>query len=377
MSDFGSMTEEELDAAIFNNPSEHDGDDYDTGSESGNAQEGDVSPLDDANEQVDEVDVDTDVGQSTEADEDLEGSLSTDEDDIEGELDGATEEDEASEGTPEDELDIELDADNEPIAFQPLRASGKEYPIENLQELYTFASKGIDADKKWAESAEGRKVASTMKANGLDMNDLNLFIEAKGGNKDAIMSLLKANDIDPLDIDADAFNGYTPKDHSTGDFELALDDVVGRIKDKPRYEESVNVVMKEWDTRSRDTFYNDPSLLEKLNIDMQVDPTTGVSIYDRVAPLAEKLKILDNGSKTDLDYYMQAGKRVLGDLDKQNAAKADAEQKTQQAKARKQAEIEKRKKAAASTGGKSAGKQAVDVSEMSDEELDKLLADTN
>lgn len=373
MSDTYGMSDEELDAAIFNNPSEHD----EVGSESGNADNGDVSPLDDIEEQVEEVDAGTDVGQSVDTSEDLDDSLSTDDNESVDNVDEPSLEDEAEVGNSDTELETDLDADNEPIAFQPLRASGKEIPIDSMQELYTLASKGIDADTKWAESAEGRRVASTMKANGLDMNDLNLFIEAKSGNKDAIMSLLKANNIDPLDIDADAFNGYTPEDHTTGDFELALDEVVGRIKDKPRYNESVNVVMEKWDKTSRDTFYNDPSLLEKLNIDMQVDPDTGFAMYDKVAPLAEKLKLLDNGSKTDLDYYMQAGQRVIGDLNKQEAIKAEAAEKIKNQKASKQAEIEKKKKAAASSGGKSAGNKAVDVSEMSDEELDKLLADTN
>lgn len=368
------MTDEELDAAIFNNPSEHD---VEVGSESGSADDSSVSPLDGVEEQVDDAEGVPGDDQGTEADEDLDDSSSTDEDEIEDEEEGSEPEVEAGEGNPDSEDDDDLEADEEPIAFQPLRAAGKEYPIESMQELYTFASKGIDADRKWAESAEGRRVAATMKSNGLTMDDINTLIEAKSGNQDAIMSLLKANNIDPLDIDADAFNGYTPKDHSTGEFELQLDDVVSRIKTNPRYEESVNVVMEKWDGKSREAFYANPNLLEQLNIDMQVDPETGFSIYDKVAPLAEKLKILDHGQGTDLDYYMQAGKRVLGDIQKQKSIQAEAEEKAKAKKASEQAKIKQKKKAAASTGGNTAGKQPVDVSSLSDAELDKLLAETN
>ena len=370
MMDAADMTEEQLDAAIFSNPSEHD-----SGSDNGSE---DVSPSDDTQGQPEIEATTPDVDQEVSEVEDPESSLSTEEDDSGDESKETEVDNESTDGISEDDSETKSEADNEPIAFQPLRADGKEYPIENIQELYTLASKGINANRKWEESAEGRKLQQTMSKNNISMDDLNALIDMKGGSKEAIMNMLNKLEIDPLDMDADAFNGeYKPKDHSTGDFEIALDDVVGRIKDQPRYQETVNVIMDQWDSESKEAFYKDPNLMQLLNVDMQVNPETGFAMYDKVAPLAQKLKALDTENRSDLDYYMQAGKKVIGDLNTQKQAKADAVKQEQVKKAANKASLDKKKKAAGSSGGQLANQTAKDVSELSDEELDALLEETN
>ena len=192
----------------------------------------DVSPSDDIEDgQSDEDEEEPHVDETSEDDEDPEDSLSTDDDEEEDSDEELPEDHESEENNSDEEPDDDSEADEEPVAFQPLRADGKEYPIESMQELYTLASKGINADRKWTESAEGRKYSSTMKKHGLTMDDISLLVDIKQGNPGAIASLLKRNDIDPLDIDVDALDGaYQQKDHSTGDFELALDEVVDRVK---------------------------------------------------------------------------------------------------------------------------------------------------
>ena len=378
MLDSADMTEEQLDAAIFANPSEHDVPaDTQVGSESGEGADTSVSPLDDADGQPDATIDTTVVGQEDNVDEDPDGSLSTDDNDDKGQADEPGAADEAANDNPDANPEADLDADNEPIAFQPLRADGKEYPIESIEELYTLASKGINANRKWEESAAGRKVQQTMSKNNLTQDDINLLVELKGGSKDAIMSFLKANDIDPLDMDADAFNGdYKPKDYAAGDFEMALDDVVSRIKDKPKYDETVAVVMEQWDGESKESFYQDPKIMELLNIDMQPD-SSGVSMYDRVSPVAEKLKAMDTDNKSDLAYYMEAGKKVITSMNTEKEAKAATQKAASDKKATQKAELERKKKAAASSGGQTAGQKPTDVTELSDEDLDKLLAETN
>ena len=319
----------------------------------------------------------THVDETLDEDEDPEDSLSTDEDEDDVDEDEEPGEDhETSDDNSEDDSEDDSEADEEPVAFQPLRADGKEYPIESMQELYTLASKGINADRKWTESAEGRKYSSTMKKHGLTMDDISLLVDIKQGDPGAIANLLKQHDIDPLDIDVDALDGaYQKKDHSTGDFELALDEVVERVKVKPRYQESVNLIMDTWDEASKDKFYEKPEILELLNNDMQVD-ANGFSMYDKVAPVAEKMKALETGPrKSDLDYYMLAGQKVISAYQRQNQSEAEKANGKQEAKNQKNKAIKKKKKAAGSSGGRSgAGKAVKEVTEMTDEELDAIIA---
>lgn len=351
----------------------------DGGSTDNGSSETDVSPSDDVEVgQSDEEEVEPDVGQDTEDDEDPEDSLSPDEEEVGEDSDGAEVVDETTDVDQEDDSEDDSEAD-EPYAFQPLRADGKEYPIENMQELYTLASKGINADRKWGESAAGRKIAATLEKNGLTAEDINLLVDLKSGNQDAIASLLRSAEIDPLDIDVNALDGnYKAQDYSTGDFEMQLDEVVSRVKTQPRYQESVNVVMEQWDKSSKDEFYRNPQILELLNIDMQVNPETGFSMYDKVAPVAEKMKALDTGvPRSDLEYYTMAGKKVIDALNVGKQSQAESAEKEKSKAVTKKKTISKKKKAAASSGGVSSPKKVKDVTEMSDDELDKFLEETS
>jgi len=375
------MSDEALDAVLENTVTDNSEAGYsEIGSESGNSEDADVSPSDDIDAgQSEEEEEATHVDESSESNEDPEDSLSTDEDDDDDEYEESDEDHEPSDDNSEDSEEADLEADEEPVAFQSLRADGKEYPIESMQELYSLASKGINADRKWNDSAEGRRLASTLKKNGLTGDDINMLVELKKGNRDAIASLLKGAEIDPMDIDVDALDGnYRPQNHSTDDFEMQLDDVITKVKNQPRYEESVSVIMDSWDKQSKDSFYKNPQILELLNVDMQVG-ADGTSMYDKVSPIAEKMKALETGVKrSDLEYYQMAGAKVLGMMQQSFESKQEAEGRKQAGAQTKRKAISKKKKAAASSRGSSGGgTPQKDVVDMSDEELDKLLEETS
>ena len=375
------MSDEALDAVLENTVTDNSEAGYsEIGSESGNSEDADVSPSDDIDAgQSEEEEEATHVDESSESNEDPEDSLSTDEDDDDDEYEESDEDHEPSDDNSEDSEEADLEADEEPVAFQSLRADGKEYPIESMQELYSLASKGINADRKWNDSAEGRRLASTLKKNGLTGDDINMLVELKKGNRDAIASLLKGAEIDPMDIDVDALDGnYRPQNHSTDDFEMQLDDVITKVKNQPRYEESVSVIMDSWDKQSKDSFYKNPQILELLNVDMQVG-ADGTSMYDKVSPIAEKMKALETGVKrSDLEYYQMAGAKVLGMMQQSFESKQEAEGRKQAGAQTKRKVISKKKKAAASSRGSSGGgTPQKDVVDMSDEELDKLLEETS
>jgi len=383
MADETTMTDEQLDAVLEETYTQEDGSTGYVGEEESNEDNGnqvDVSPSDGVdNGQSEEEEEVTHVDETSESNEDPEDISSTEDDDSGEELETNQETDDESAVLENDEGESEAtEESDEHYAFQPLRADGKEYPIESMEELYALASKGINADRKWNESSEGRKIASTLSNNDLSMDDINMLVDLKKGNLNAIQSLLKKAGVDPLDIDADALDGsYKPEDHSTGDMELRLNDVISRTKNKPRYQETVNVIMEQWDKGSKSKFYENPEMLEALNVDMQPDES-GVSLYDRVSPVAEKLKAMETGHiKSDLEYYMLAGQKVVSTLNQSKASKEEAETKKKATADKKKANISKKKKTATSSRGTASKSKEVNVQDMSDEELDKLLEETN
>jgi hypothetical protein len=373
------ISDEELDAvldqAYQDTPEETQGEDTNLGSqEEPTGSEPDVSP------------VETDTDESGESDQDS-GDAQSGEEEREEDESGSTGEDTPSsdEGEEPVEEDVSEDGNSEPEGekdsepaekLHPIKANGKEYPIESMDELYRLASMGISAHQKWEAAAEGRKLSKMLKSNGLSIDDVNLLVDIKKGDKAAIANLLKESGVDPLDLDVEASTGYAPKDYSPSDIELRVEDVVERVKTKPKFEETVNVIMEQWDERSREAFFEKPEILELLNVDMQPDPETGVSMYDRVAPLAEKLKALDGGVKSDIEYYIEAGNQVVDSINKSKESKTQAKQKATIKKQAQKKKIEQKKKVAAPS--KNAGTSSVQpkgFSEMTDEELDKWLSE--
>jgi len=174
---YEAMSDADLDALIYDNPSEHeDGGEPNLGEESKTP----VSPTsEDSDEQTDEPEVDNDDGQSTDEDEDSEDD-STDEDQTDdSDQDTDDEEDEASDTDTNDDEDKGTEADDDKSKttekFQPLRANGKEYPVDSIDELYKLASAGVGAQQKFQAIAGHKKSIMAAEKAGVDI------MEAVGG----------------------------------------------------------------------------------------------------------------------------------------------------------------------------------------------------
>ncbi len=92
--------------------------------------------------------------------------------------------------------------------------------------------------------------------------------------------------------------------------------------------------------------------------------------------MAEKLKALDGGVKSDIEYYIEAGSQVVDSINKSKESKTQAKQKATIKKQAQKKKIEQKKKVAAPS--KNAGTSSVQpkgFSEMTDEELDKWLSE--
>jgi len=286
----------------------------------------------------------------TEDSDEKEETVSNDEDEPEVEEESVEDEPEATEEKPEMKADV-----------RKIKANGMDFEF-TVEELEKLAPKALDYTKKMQEIAPWRKTISALKESGLGENDVNLMIDVLKGDKHAMEEVLKRTKVDPLDLDTEAKNEYTPNSYGKDEATLAIEDVVKSISSDVEYATTVKVVDELWDSQSRQSMAQDPEMIRGLHEDIKN------GVYSKVAPLAEKMKALDGGNRSDLEYYMEAGKRYF-----ESQPQVQPEMKEVQPDRAKQTEIKdmaNKRKAASPTKSTAGKRDVIDYLDDNDEDYD-------
>ena len=242
----------------------------------------------------------------------------------------ATEEVEDNSEPEEDEVTKPVEQ-AEPKIYK-YKANGQEFEFTQDEVISQFGNvfgKSMDYTKKMQAIAPYRKMISAMEEENLSENDMNLMIDALKGNKEAIASIVKRADVDVLDLDLDSESNYTPNSYGRAESELKVQEVIDSIASDKEFPITQHVVAEEWDDASRDVFAQNPELIKELHVDV-INGT-----YDKVSPMAMKMKVLDGGRKSDIDYYIEAGKQYH-----MNARAAELKQQEMQIMQEEQAKVE-------------------------------------
>lgn len=320
----------------------------------------------DAKENEQYSDVDEPVTESTDTyeEEDIEIMEQPDEIDEDSVDEGATDDEvttetESTEVTaqPDEEVatededpieDVESEEDiNDEIAQKEqqelvFKANGREFKFtqdEMLEQFPKIFGQAMDYTKKTQAMKPWRKTIDAIEQAKLGHEDINLMIDVMKGNKEAIAEVLKRTGVDSLEIDTEN-SKYTPNDYGRDDKALAIKDIVEEISVDKEYEITHRVLSKEWDEKSFREMTEDPDLIRLLHVDVK----TGM--FDKVQSIADKIKVLDRGSKTDLDYYRLASIELAQQQQEANRAAYEAERQKQEREARlaRQVEIDRVKK---------------------------------
>jgi hypothetical protein len=205
------------------------------------------------------------------------------------------------------------------------------------------------------------------------------------GDKGAIQEVIKRTGVDTLELD-DEENKYTPKDYGRDETTLQIKDVVDQISADEEYAITHKVISKDWDDRSWEVMSKDPEMIRLLHVDVKN------GMYDKVQPIAEKLKVYDRGKQSDLDYYKQAAgvyfdqqaqqeqSAKAAEMKKLEAEKEAAEKqklekvKQQEVKRKQTKTVAKKRKAAAPTKSKAGTKSNIDYLDDSDEAFEEWYA---
>ena len=320
----------------------------------------------DAKENEQYSDVDEPVTESTDTyeEEDIEIMEQPDELDEDSVDEGATDDEvttetESTEVTaqPDEEVatededpieDVESEEDiNDEIAQKEqqelvFKANGREFKFtqdEMLEQFPKIFGQAMDYTKKTQAMKPWRKTIDAIEQAKLGHEDINLMIDVMKGNKEAIAEVMKRTGVDSLEIDTEN-SKYTPNDYGRDDKALAIKDIVEEISVDKEYEITHRVLSKEWDEKSFRKMTEDPDLIRLLHVDVK----TGM--FDKVQPIADKIKVFDRGSKSDLEYYRLASIELAQQQQEADRLAYEAERQKQERAARlaKQVEIDRVKK---------------------------------
>lgn len=269
-------------------------------------------------------------------------------------VDEVTEEEVVTDSEPEvevaDEEPAEVDEQTENTEDEELpeitetpvhkfKANGKEYsftPEEMMEQFPKIFGQAMDYTKKTQALKPWRKTIDAIESAKLGHDDINLMIDVFKGDKNAIAELIKRTGVDTLDLDTEN-SKYVPKDYGRDDTALAIKDIVDEISADKEYETTHRILSKEWDEKSFSELTKDPELIRLLHVDVKS------GMYDKVQPIAEKMKVFDRGRQSDLDYYKAAAQEYFkAEAETERRAKAIEDQRlAREAKLARQAEIER------------------------------------
>lgn len=315
-------------------------------------QEAEEEEVAEQSEESEEEDSETPDGDDEDNPEEEDGEDSDTADDEEEEED-SEEAEEADEEQPESETKSE-------DTLKPVKANGMDIPVKSMDEVYQMASMGVNYKRKMEDIAPYRRAVSAMKEHGLTDQDIALLVDIKNKDKAAIAKVLQDSEVDPLDLETES-NNYEVKVYGKDAKTLELQDIEKAISSDPEYATTANVVNNMWDQKSQETLADNPHMVQGLHNDIKN------GIYEKVAPEAARLEFLDQGKRSKLEYYIEAGKFLS---EQQNQA-AELEK---QNKVHKEKKVAKKRKAAATTKSKATNSKTEepDYKDMSDEDYDKF-----
>lgn len=359
----------------------------------------DPAAEDESSEELDEEGNAPDVTGGADDDEDPETEDEESEDDLEPEdADSATqdpfdgvdskpaEDDQSAE--EQDEEDEDEDSEPEVSDFQakyeeimaPFKAAGREIKLDDPAQARRLMQMGVDYNLKMQTMKPYMKVLRTLeKAELLDQDRINFLIDLSQNKPEAIKKLLRDGSIDPMELDMEDNEAYSPTDHMVSESEMSVREAFQAIESTPTFNKTVQVLTKEWDSKSKAALADNPNLIGLMHVHI------ANGTYDEVWPEVMKRRLLgDLVGLSDLDAYNQTGQAMadsgqLSPLSPDNAT-SSAPNTTQAPAQGKGSPKAKRKRVAqkraasptkgGATGGR--GKKVPNLADLSDEQIEKM-----
>ena len=257
-------------------------------------------------------------------------------------------------------------------------ASGKEFQVDNADDVISLMQKGIDYNIKMSTLKPALKMVKALEAHGITQEDLGLLIDIHNRKPEAIASLVKQADIDLYSVDEDSVDRYAPTDAQITDEEYEFQNVISSISASPRYADVMQFVANST-VADKQEVYSQPQILKSLVDHAQL------GIFDKVMAEVDKLQVLGRlpQGMTPLQAYHAIGSQMFGGEPTPSQERPQVNQQVQQPIAKPvqrpaqqpQSNAARRAAAAPSNAAKPGAKPKLtphDLFTMSDEEFSKI-----
>ena len=246
--------------------------------------------------------------------------------------------------------------------FKPFKANGKEITPKSVEDIISLMQMGANYTKKMQLMAPMKKVVQSLDNAKIDEQELNFLIDVSKGDKEAIKQLLIKHKIDPLEIDLDGDNTYSPRNNIASDEDVEFNDTLMDIHDSlPRIQEILN---NTWDDNSKKAILKDPRLMRALHEEVQMGR------FDEVQKRLEAEKTFGRyKGVSDVDAYIDLVSKMEQERMK-TKTQPDTPIRTESTK-----KIPDKSKAAPTKGKTSKSSSSLtakDLLSMSDDEFNKL-----
>ena len=257
-------------------------------------------------------------------------------------------------------------------------ASGKEFQVDNADDVISLMQKGIDYNIKMSTLKPALKMVKALEAHGITQEDLGLLIDIHNRKPEAIASLVKQADIDLYSVDEESVDRYAPTDAQITDEEYEFQNVISSISASPRYADVMQFVANST-VADKQEVYSQPQILKSLVEHAQL------GIFDKVMAEVDKLQVLGRlpQGMTPLQAYHAIGSQMFGGEPTPSQERPQVNQQVQQPIAKPvqrpvqqpQSNAARRAAAAPSNAAKPGAKPKLtphDLFTMSDEEFSKI-----
>lgn len=257
-------------------------------------------------------------------------------------------------------------------------ASGKEFQVDNADDVISLMQKGIDYNIKMSTLKPALKMVKALEAHGITQEDLGLLIDIHNRKPEAIASLVKQADIDLYSVDEDSVDRYAPTDAQITDEEYEFQNVISSISASPRYADVMQFVANST-VADKQEVYSQPQILKSLV------EHAHLGIFDKVMAEVDKLQLLGRlpQGMTPLQAYHAIGSQMFGGEPTPSQERPQVNQQVQQPIAKPvqrpvqqpQSNAARRAAAAPSNAAKAGAKPKPtphDLFTMSDEEFSKI-----
>lgn len=246
--------------------------------------------------------------------------------------------------------------------FKPFKANGKEITPKSVEDIISLMQMGANYTKKMQLMAPMKKVVQSLDNAKIDEQELNFLIDVSKGDKEAIKQLLIKHKIDPLEIDLDGDNTYSPRNNIASDEDVEFNDTLMDIHDSlPRIQEILN---NTWDDNSKKAILKDPRLMRALHEEVQMGR------FDEVQKRLEAEKTFGRyKGVSDVNAYIDLVSKMEQERMK---TKTQPETPTRTESTKKIPDKSKAAPTKGKTSKSSSSLTAKDLLSMSDDEFNKL-----